>query len=281
MTNRKNLRISLAVAAVAITSVFVLSSWDFKNAKMSWNDDDHYDKCDTVPKKQNREKKVRDLDDVIDELNGVDMKMDWEKMQKELNESMKKLDMQKIQLDMEKAMKDVDFQKIQKEIEQSMAKVDFANIEKELQKALKEVDVAKIQQEIQSSMQKVDWEKMKTEFDRVKDIDMKKMEIDMKKMEEEMKKIGPELEKSMEKAKEGIEKAKVEMKEYNEFVDGLEKDGLLKRNEGYTIKHKDGELFINGKKASDATYNKYKSFLEKRKTFSIEKSDDDFDMDID
>ena len=130
-------------------------------------------------------------------------------------------------------------------------------------------------------MQKVDWEKMKTEFDRVKDIDMKKLEIDMKKMEEEMKKIGPEIEKSMEKAKEGIEKAKVEMKEYNEFVDGLEKDGLLKRSEGYTIKHKDGELFINGKKTSDATYNKYKSFLEKRKTFSIEKSDDDFDIDID
>lgn len=272
MTNRKNLRITLAVAAVTITSVFVLSSWDYKNNYMSWNDDDYYDQYDTVPKKQNREKKIRDLDDVIDELNGVDMKMDWEKMQKELNESMKKLDMQKIQLDMEKTMKNVDFEKIQKEIEQSMAKIDFVNMEKEMANAMKEVE---------SSMKKIDWEKMKTEMEKVKDIDMKKMEIDMKKMEEEMKKLGPELEKSLENAKESIEKAKVEMKEYNEFVNGLEKDGLLKRSEGYTIKHRDGELFINGKKASDATYNKYKNFLEKHKTFSIEKTDDDFDMDID
>jgi len=154
MTNLRNLRIPLAVAAVAITSVFVLSSWDFKNTYAAWNDND-YDNCDTIPKK---EKKIRDLDDVLDELNGVDFKMDMEKMQKELNESMKKLDMKKIQLDMEKAMRDVDFEKIQKEMEQSMAKIDFGNIEKEMAKAMKEFDAAKIQKEVQESMQKVEWD---------------------------------------------------------------------------------------------------------------------------
>ncbi len=46
----------------------------------------------------------------------------------------------------------------------------------------------------------------------------------------------------MEKAKEKIEKAKAEMNEYKEFVDGLEKDGLINNKEDYTIKHKDGEL---------------------------------------
>jgi len=56
---------------------------------------------------------------------------------------------------------------------------------------------------------------------------------------------------------------------------------LLKRKEGYTIKHKDGELFINDKKATDATYKKYKPFLDKHKKFTIEKSDDDFNIDID
>ena len=115
MTNLRNLRIPLAVAAVAITSVFVLSSWDFKNTYAAWNDNDYYNVTDTVPKK---EKKIRDLDDVIDELNAVDFKFDMEKMQKELNESMKKLDMKKIQLDMEKAMKDVDFQKLQNDRQQ-------------------------------------------------------------------------------------------------------------------------------------------------------------------
>ena len=312
MTNLRNLKITLAVAAVAITSVFVLSSWDFKNSNAVWNDYG-YDECDTVPKKQNKEKKIRDLDDVIDELNDADFKIDMEKIQRELRESMKKLDMQKIQLDMEKAMKDVDFEKIRKEFESSMSKVDLANIQKEMANAMKEFDAVKLQKELQESMSKIDfekiekemanamkefdavklqkelqesmskieWEKMKTEFDKVKEIDMKKMQLDMEKVQDELSKIGPEIEKSMEQAKVGIEKAKVEMKEYNEFVDGLEKDGLLKRKDGYTIKHVNDELFINGKKASDATYNKYKPFLEKHKKFNIEKTDDDFDMDID
>jgi len=277
MTNLRNLRIPLAVAAVAIISVFVLSSWDFKNTYAAWNDNG-YDNCDTIPKK---EKKIRDLDDVLDELNAVDFKIDMEKMQKELNESMKKLDMKKIQLDMEKVMRDVDFEKIQKEMEQSMAKIDFGNIEKEMAKAMKEFDAAKIQKEVQESMQKVEWDKMKVEFDKVKDIDMKKMQLDMEKMQAELSKIGPDIEKSLENAKVGIEKAKVEMKEYKEFVDGLEKDGLINKKEEYTIKHDNGELFINGKKVTDATYKKYKSFLDKRKKFTIEKSDDDFNIDID
>ena len=270
MTNLRNLRIPLAVAAVAITSVFILSSWDFKNTYAAWNDNG-YDNCDTIPIK---EKKIRDLDDVIDELNAVDFKMDMEKMQKEINESMKKLDMQKI-------MREVDFQKIQKEIEQSMAKIDFSNIEKEMANAMKEFDATKIQKEVQESMQKIEWDKMKIEFDKVKDIDMKKMQLDMEKMQAELSKIGPEIEKSLENAKVGIEKAKIEMKEYKEFVDGLEKDGLINKKEEYTIKHDNGELFINGKKASDTTYKKYKLFLDKRKKFTIEKSNDDFNIDID
>jgi len=277
MTNLRNLRIPLAVAAVAIASVFILSSWDFKNTYSAWNDNDH-DNCDTIPKK---EKKIRDLDDVLDELNGVDFKLDMEKMQKELNESMKKIDIQKMQLDMQKVMHDVDFEKLKIEFDQSMAKIDFGNIEKEMEKAMKAFDAAKLQQDLQESMQKIEWDKMKVEFDKVKEIDMKKMHFDMEKMQAELSKIGPEIEKSMEKANVEIEKAKVEMKEYNEFLDGLEKDGLLKRKEGYTIKHRDGELFINDKKASDATYKKYKSFLDKHKKFTIEKSDDDFNIDID
>ena len=54
MTNLRNLRIPLAVAAVAITSVFVLSSWDFKNTYAAWNDNG-YDNCDTIPKKRKKD----------------------------------------------------------------------------------------------------------------------------------------------------------------------------------------------------------------------------------
>ncbi|HMU47019.1 MAG TPA: hypothetical protein PKC72_11665 [Chitinophagaceae bacterium] len=255
-----------------------LVSWDYDQTP------GHYKQGinDTVPEKQtDREKKIRDLDDVIDELDRADMKVDMEKMKKELEEAMKQIDGEKIRMQVQKAMKEVDMERLKKEIEESMAKVDYNKIQKEIEEAMKQVDAAKIQQEVKASLEKIDWEKMKAELERVKDIDMSKLDVDMKKMEEELKKIQPELEKSMEKAKKELEKAKAEMREYREFVNGLEKDGLLNKKDGYKIRHKNGELEVNGKKVSEPVYNKYKSFLEKHKTFTIEKTDDDFDIDMD
>jgi hypothetical protein len=264
MTNLKKMRLPLIIVTVATASLLILSSWDFKNSNAIWNDE-FCDQTDTLPKKENREKKIRDLDDVLDELNNVDIKVDMEKMQKELSESLKKLDAKKIQLDMEKTLKDIDFEKIQKEIKESMAKIDWE----------------KMKSDFNESMNKIEWDKMKAELSKVREVDMKNFQQEMDKMQKELSKIGPEIEKSLEKAKVEIEKAKDEIKEYKEFVDGLEKDGLLKKSEAYTLKHKDRELLINGKKASDATYSKYKKFLEKHKEFNIKKTDDDFDLDID
>ncbi|HMK26175.1 MAG TPA: hypothetical protein VK483_09110 [Chitinophagaceae bacterium] len=256
-----------------------LVSWDQKQSPGHFGQPIN----DTVPKTKpgDREKKIRDLDDVLDELNEADMKVNMEKVQKELAEAMKKIDGEKIKMEMEKAMKEVDMEKIKREVEESMAKIDFNKIKEEMANVMKEVDMEKIQKEVQESMAKVDWDKMKAEMDKVKDIDMKQVEKEMEKVKEEMKNLGPKIEKEMEKAKVEIEKAKVEIKEYKEFVDGLESDGLINKKESYSLKHKDGELFINGKKASEQTYNKYRSFLEKHKKFSIKKDDDDFDIDMD
>ncbi len=148
-------------------------------------------------------------------------------------------------------------------------------------------------------MKYFDSDNFKKEFEKLKSIDMKEFEEGMKKLNEEMKELGPKLEKEMKKVKDemdelgpkiekemkeaklSLEKAKEEIKEYKNFVDGLANDGLINKKETYTLKHKDGELFINDKKISDQTYNKYKSFLEKHKSFNIKKSDDDFDIDMD
>ena len=105
--------------------------------------------------------------------------------------------------------------------------------------------------------------------------------IDFKKIQDEMKELGPKVEKELKKAKIEIEKAKGEIKEFKTFTDGLESDGLINKKKGFSLKHKDGELFINGKKASQMTYTKYRSFLEKHKQFNIKISDDDFKLDID
>ncbi|NOT49881.1 MAG: hypothetical protein HOP10_01215 [Chitinophagaceae bacterium] len=254
-------RVLLVILIAALTIGLV--SWGTRQSPS------RYDQVinDTVPKKKSndRDKKIRDLDDVLDELNAVDMKETMDKAMKEVAE----------------AMKEVDFNKIQKEVEESMAKVDWNKIKEDMANAMKEIDMGKIQKEVQESMAKIDWDKMKAELEKVKEIDLKKVQEEMEKVREEMKDLGPKLEKELANAKEEIEKAKEEIKAFKEFVDGLEKDGLIDKNKDYTLKHKDGELFINGKKATEQTYNKYRSFLEKHKKFSIEKEADDFDIDMD
>jgi len=269
---------NLLLAIVAIGLTIGLVSWGYKQSPGKYQQTLN----DTTPKKKtDTDKKVRDLDDVLDELNTADFKVEMEKAKKEIQEAMKNFNSEKIKLDIEKAMKDVDLAKIQRDVQESLAKVDFEKIQKEVNEAMKNIDMAKIQKEVQESLAKVNWDEIKLEMDKVKNIDMKKLEVDMKKLQEEMKDLGPKIEKEMENAKVEIEKAKAEIKEYKTFVDGLENDGLINKKEGYTLKHKDGELFINGKKASEQTYSKYRSFLEKHKKFNIEKSDDDFNIDMD
>jgi cytochrome oxidase Cu insertion factor (SCO1/SenC/PrrC family) len=115
-------------------------------------------------------------------------------------------------------------------------------------------------------------------LDQVKKIDLSKLDAEMDHLKIEMKDLGPRIENEMQKANISIEKAKAGLKEYKVFIDGLEKDGLINKKEGYTIQHKNGDLIINGKKQPAEVYNKYSKFLQNHKKFRIEKSDDDFNM---
>jgi chromosome segregation ATPase len=288
----------MLLALLTIGTLFTLISWGHKQSPIGYQKQ-YFN--DTTPKgkKIDREKKIRDLDDVIDELNAVDLQKEMEKVQIEVQKAMKEIDGQKTRMEMEKAMKEVDFEKMQKELKESMGKLDIdmgkmqqeiresmkeldgEKMKAEMEKAMKEVDMSKLQKEIRESMAAVDWEEMKKEMNEIKKFDMSKMDEEMAKVKQEMEKIGPQIEKEMQHAKIEIEKAKEEMKEYKSFVDGLDKDGLIKKNEEYTIKHKDGELIINGKKVSNETYLKYRSFLEKHPKLEIKKSADDFNIDVD
>ena len=216
---------------------------------------------DTIPKK-NADKKIRDLDEAIDELDKADLKVDLEKIKSQIDEAMKQVDMAKIQMEVDKAMKSVDMEKIKDEIE----------------KATKEVDAARIQQDVKESLDKIDWKQMEKDLEAVKKIDLSKLNEDMKKLDLQMKELGPKIEKEMEKAKVEIGKAKEEMKEYKGFVDGLDQDGLINKKEPYSIEYKNGVLIINGKKQPPSVHLKYRSFLEKHKKFNIKKSDDDFNI---
>ena len=257
VTTGKTLLALLIVAAAA----FAFISWDHKKQTDGFKQHQH--DLDTIPQK--REKKVRDLDEAIAELDNIDIKMHMDKAMKEVAEAMKQIDGEKMRLDIEKSMKEVEFDKIKMEID----------------KAMKEVDFAKIEKEVKESMAKVDWEKMKAELDEVKKINLKEVDAEMTKARKELEKIGPQIEKEMQNAKVEIEKAKAEMKEYKSFVDGLASDGLINKKEGYSIQHKDGKLIINGKEAPAKTYDKYRSFLKKHSKFNIEQNKDDFNINMD
>ena len=252
------LRYFLPIAIVACFSVILLS-WGGQKQSPQQRPGQSFN--DTVPTKK-ADRKVRDLDDVIDELDRAEFKVDMAKVNDQLKEAMKQIDMAKIQMEVDKAMKEVDMEKIKAQVE----------------KVTSEIDAAKFDKEIKESLASVDWEKMKKNMEEVKKIDMSKLDADMKKIEIEMKGLGPKIEKEMENARASIEKAKAEMKEYKSFVDGLEKDGLINKKETYTIQHKNGELIINGKKQPADVYNKYGSFLKKHDKFTIKKSDDDFNI---
>jgi len=256
------LKYFLPIAVVAGFSILLLS-WG--GQKQTRQQRPGQTITDTVPKNK-ADKKIRDLDDVLDELDRTEIKVNMEKVNEQLKEAMKQIDMAKIQMDLDKAMKEVDMEKIKAEVE----------------KATRHIDAAKIEKDLKESLASVDWERMnkqiKEQMDEVKKIDMSKLDADMKKLEIEMKDLGLKIEKEMENAKAGIEKAKTEMREYKSFVDGLEKDGLINKKESYSIQHKNGELIINGKKQPADVYNKYRSFLKKHEKFTIKKSDDDFNI---
>ena len=107
---------------------------------------------------------------------------------------------------------------------------------------------------------------------------MKKTELP--RLQVELEKIKPQVEVEIKKAKIEVEKAKTQLKEYKAFEEGLEKDGLINKQEQYTIEHKDGQLIINDKLQREAVYKKYRSFLEKHKNFKLQKGDTDFDANL-
>ena len=264
-----NKRIWMPVLAIGL--VVGLASWD--QQQIPGGQRQGQNPTDTLPKKKKAtDKKVQDLDDILNELNTIDINVEMDKVQSELTKALKEIDLEKIQLDVEKSMKDIDFDKIRKEIEESM----------------KSIDVEKMKKDIQESFAKIDLDKIKIELDEMKKVNLDKLEVEMKDLQEELKKIKPQIEKELanvkidlEGAKAGIEKTKAEIKEYKEFVDGLEKDGLINKKENYTISHENGILTVNGKKVSEQVYSKYRSFLQKHDKFNIEKNADDFDIDMD
>jgi len=209
---------------------------------------------DTLPPKP--EKKIVDLDKAMQDL---------DEAQSDLKTKMQNIDWERMNAEMQASMKDLqaDMQKMQAEIKKSM----------------QNVDVDKMRHDVETSVASIDWDKMKRDLESVKSIDMADVKSEMERVKVELQNLKPKLEKEMEAARVSMEKSKTELKEYKSFTERLEADGLIRKGEPYKIEHKDGQLLINGTVQPQEVYNKYRTFLETHKTFTLEKNADNIKLD--
>lgn len=200
----------------------------------------------------------------------LDIQQQMEKAKAEL----KNKDWKKIDLEMQRAMKEIDkidIEKIRKEAEASIKSVDWDKMQEEIKESLKgleEVELPKLKKEINENLAK-EMEELKVGMEHSKNelkIDKEKLKKELNfSMEETMKEMG----KSMEHAKAGLQELK-------KITGEMEKDGLIKKGENAKIKFKDGELYINGKKQSKETTDKYRHYF-KNNTIYLNHEDGDDD----
>jgi chromosome segregation ATPase len=226
---------------------------------------------DTVPAKQ---KKIKDLDEALAEIDRGEV---------EMQRAMKEFDHAKMEAEIRKAMKNmnVDMANAKVEIEKAMKEIDMQKINLDVQKAMKEVDWEKIKKEVEESLSKVDMEKVKAELETAK-LEMEKVKnVDLKKMQEELAAVGPEVEKAMKEAKADIEKARKEIISYRNLVNALDADGHLKKSDEYEVAYKKNVLIVNGKALSAEATRKYSEHLSGKKDFTLKKDEDGLNIDHD
>ncbi|MBI1342386.1 MAG: hypothetical protein GC171_05545 [Terrimonas sp.] len=268
---RSSLAIGASLSLLLLCSIAIIS-WDFKDSTFHFTGGQ--EPTDTIPG-QVQENRIRDIDDAIAELDRArtemseNLQVNMEKMQKDLAASMKELDASKIKMQVEQSLKQVDFEKIQRDIKDAIAKID-------LDDHLTKEELEKMKAELQHSLAEVNMDKISKEIEKVKEIDFSRMEKDLAKARKELEGLGPRMEKEMEKAKVEMEKARTDLQVTKSFIDELGRDGLISKDNDYTIKHQKGELIINGNKQPAAVYDRYRRYLENHKEFTIKKDADGF-----
>src|SRR5690242_565660 len=128
----------ILAAVVLVAGSLVLVSWGHKQDSNRYYQFQNVN--DTTPKKnnnQNRDRKVRNLDEALEELENVNINVDMEEAMKEVQKALKEIDGEKLQLQIEKGMKDVDMKKMNEQIKESLKAVDMEKINRQVQESLK------------------------------------------------------------------------------------------------------------------------------------------------
>ncbi len=216
--------------------------------------------------------KLDTLSEIQDTIPEKGAKTDNQMSMKDFNQLM--LNMDKEMIKMQKEISKIDFDKMHQQITASLNKVDLDKIKLDIDKAMKEIDIDKIEQGVKSALKEIDWNKVnndvkvslqeaKKEIEKINMVEIKKemekAKLEIEKSKNEIKKIN--VDEIMKNANAGIAKAKEELQLTKNMFTEMEQEGLINQKEGFTIEFKDKALYINGKKQSEATSQKYKSYI--------------------
>jgi len=214
---------------------------------------------DTVPEKEcNGSIKMKDFDKIQSQLdksllqvNDEIKKIDFDKIQKQVENTLKDLDMEKIMKDVEASLKNIDLDKLLADVTSSLKDINWEAKEGEMEKALaeakKEIEKARIE------IKDIDQGAIKKELEKAK-LEIEKSRLEIKNID---------MDKIMSEAKAGIDKAREEIKLTKEMFTELEKDGLVNSKDGFVLEYKDKALYIDGKKQSERTTDKYRKYFNK------------------
>jgi len=259
------------------------------NAQHQQRSDYHFtnNESDTIPSKSKPysgekngdiDDQIQQLDKALKQLDRKIEKKDWEKMQRDLQESLSEIDTEKITAELEESLKNIDIDKIRKEIDRSMKNVDLKKIKRELQleleKSRKNINREDINREIEKALrearrgieeaQAINYHQLKEEISKARqNISAEKLRIaeEIAKAREEIDLDKINIQEELNKAKAEIKKTKITMENYRKMIIEMDKDGLLKSKENYSIQYKDGSLFINGKQQPKQVLDKYKPYF--------------------
>src|SRR5437868_13924121 len=195
---------------------------------------------DTIPK--SHVKVEVDLDDAL-------QKMDIELNQ--VNITLKQIEWDKISKELQNSLKDININ-VQKNIIAALDKVDMQKIKNEIERSVKAINMAQINDQIKSELEavklKLNSDEFRKNLEEIKKINSKELQEELRKAQIEIDRNKIDIKLQLEKAAEQVKNAKVQVTQYKELVSEMKKDGLIKDDEGYDIKMKGNEHYINGKK---------------------------------
>lgn len=240
-----------------IISLFLLAAMAFQDSSTVISKDGPAIR-DTFPK-SSRGQSDFDMKDFDKSMKDFDIQM------KNLGEQLKDIDLEKIAREVRESISKIDMDKIKKEIDGSMKEIDMNKIRSEIDKSLKEIDYDKINSQIRKAFAEakssLNSDDLKKAMDEVKNINSDKIREEMNNLKKELEENKFRLQDEMDKARKELKESRENLYDAKALTDELEKDGLIRRSEGFSIEYRNNELYINNRKQPREVTDKYSRFL--------------------